>query len=181
MKKMLSQLASLILLLAWASPLPAQSKDPWFHLEVRENRDEPELVKVNLPVSMLDVALRIAKDKKICKDRIKLDSHEISIDEMRQIWSELKKAGNAEFVTVEKKNETIRISREGKFVLVKVFENKSSKVDMRVPVPVVDALLAGSGNELDLKAALVAMQQQKSVGDVLTVNDNKTQVRIWID
>jgi hypothetical protein len=66
-------------------------------------------------------------------------------------------------------------------VLVKVFENKSPKVDMRVPVPVVDALLAGSGDELDLRAALVAMQQQKGVGDVLTVNDNKTQVRIWID
>jgi hypothetical protein len=181
MTKMLSRLASLILLLAWACPLPAQNKDPWFHLEVRENRDEPELVKVNLPVSMLDVALRIARDKKIYKDRIKLDSHEISIAEMRQIWSELKKAGNAEFVTVEKRNETVRISREGKFVLVKVFENKSPKVDMRVPVPVVDALLAGSGDELDLRAALVAMQQQKGVGDVLTVNDNKTQVRIWID
>jgi hypothetical protein len=181
MKKMLSLLTSLILLLAFASPVPAQTKDPWFHLEVRENRDEPELVKVNLPVSMLDVALKIARDKKMYQDRIRLDSHEISVQEMRQIWGELRKAGNAEFVTVEKRNETVRIAREGNFVLVKVFENKNPKVDMRVPVPVVDALLAGSGDELDIKAALVAMQRQKGTGDVLTVNDNKTQVRIWID
>ena len=45
---------------------------------------------------------------------------------------------------------------------------------------VVDALLAGSGDELDIKGALVAMQKQNA-GEILTVNDNETQVRIWID
>ena len=127
---------------------------------------------------------RIAQDKKFSKGfshgRIKLDSTEISIAEIRQLWNELKKSGNAEFVTVEKKNETVRIAREGNFVLVKVSEKKVPKVDLRVPVSVVDALLSGPTDELDIKAALVAMQHQ-SVGDILTVNDNKTQVRIWID
>jgi hypothetical protein len=180
MQKTLTLFISSVLLIGLAVPLSAQKKDPWFHLEVKENKEEPELVKINLPVSMLDVALKIAKDKKFNQGRIKLDSHEISVAEMRQIWSELKKAGNAEFVTVEKRNETVRIAREGNFVLVKVFENKAPKVDLRVPVPVVDALLAGPGDELDIKAALMAMQQ-KSMGDILTVNDNKTQVRMWID
>lgn len=180
MKKTLSLLSSVLLLAVLANPAAAQKKDPWFHLEVRENKAEPELVKVNLPVSMLDVALKIVKDKNLNHGRLKLDSHDISVAEMRQLWNELKKAGNAEFVTVEKKNETVKVAREGNFVLVKVFENKVPKVDLRVPVPVVDALLSGPGDELDLKAALVAMQQ-KSVGDILTVNDNKTQVRVWID
>jgi hypothetical protein len=180
MKKVSSLLLVLGLLAALASPLPAQRKDPWFHLEVRETTEEPELVKVNLPVAMLDVALKIVKDEKLSKGRLKLESKEISIAEMRQIWNELKKAGDAEFLTVEKQNETVRIARQGNYVLIKVLEKKISKVDLRVPVPVVDALLAGAGDELDLRGALVAMQQ-KGVGDILTVNDNKTQVRIWID
>lgn len=179
MKRMLRRVAPLVMLFA-VVPLAAQTKDPWFHLEVRENKEEPELVKVNLPVSMLDVALKIAKDKNFHQGKIRLSSKEISVAEMRQLWSELKKAGNAEFVTVEKKEETVRIGREGNFVLVKVMEGKISKVDLRVPVPVVDALLAGSEDELDIKAALLAMRQ-KNVGDILTVNDDKTQVRMWID
>jgi len=99
---------------------------------------------------------------------------------MRKIWAELKKAGNAEFVTVEQKNETVRVAKDGNYVVVKVTENKKPKVDMRMPVSVVDALLAGTGEELDIKAALIAMQKQ-GVGDILTVNDRETQVRIWID
>ena len=64
--------------------------------------------------------------------------------------------------------------------MVKITENKKQKVDLKVPVSVVDALLAGSGDELDIKGALVAMQKQNA-GEILTVNDNETQVRIWID
>jgi hypothetical protein len=180
MNRMLRRVAPLALLFTLVVPLAGQAKDPWFHLEVRENKEEPELVKVNLPVSMLDVALKIAKDRNFHQGKIRLSSKEISVAEMRELWGELKKAGNAELVTVEKKGETVRIAREGNFVLVKVVEGKIPKVDLRVPVPVVDALLAGSGDELDIKAALLAMRQ-KNVGDILTVNDDKTQVRMWID
>jgi len=45
---------------------------------------------------------------------------------------------------------------------------------------VVDALLSGPGEELNIKAALAAMQQ-KGTGDILVVNDHQTQVRLWID
>jgi len=40
--------------------------------------------------------------------------------------------------------------------------------------------LEGPGDELNLKAAVAAMQL-KQVGAILTVNDNNTQVRLWID
>jgi hypothetical protein len=179
MKKPLTWLAALGLVLI-ASPSPAQKKEPWFHLEVKENKTEPEYVKVNLPLAMVDVALNIAKDKKFSKGRFKFDSNEISVADLKRIWTEVKKSGNAEFVTVEKRDETVRVAKDGNYMLVKVTEHKNHKVDLRVPVPVVDALLASEGDELDLKAALLAMQKL-SVGDILTVNDNNTQVRIWVD
>lgn len=181
--KTLVCLASLGLLLFHpSSPALAQSKNPWLHLEVHENNADPALVKVNLPISMVDVALNVVKDENLENGRLKLDTHDISVAEMKQLWSELKKAGDAEFVTVEKKTESVRIARQGKFLLVKVTEStkKGSKVDIKVPLEVVDALLSGPGEELNIKAALAAMQQ-KGTGEILTVNDNQTQVRIWID
>ena len=171
-----------LLLFNLGSPALAQNKNPWLHLEVQENNADPTLVKVNLPISMVDVALNVVKDENLKSGRLKLDTHDISVADMKQLWSELRKAGNAEFVTVEKKTESVRIARQGNFLLVKVTESKpkGSKVDIKVPLEVVDALLSGPGEELNIKAALAAMQQ-KGTGDILVVNDHQTQVRLWID
>ena len=49
MKKALNLLALALLVASLAAPLAAQKKDPWFHVEVKENKAEPEYVKVNLP------------------------------------------------------------------------------------------------------------------------------------
>jgi hypothetical protein len=180
MKKARNLLALALMVVSLVGPLSAQKKDPWFHVEVKENRAEPEYVKVNLPMSMVDVALNAIKDKKFYRGHLKLPTDDISVADMRKIWSELKKAGNAEFVTVQQKNETVHVAKEGNYILVKITEGKKPKVDLKVPVGVVDALLAGSGDEVDIKGALVAMQKQNA-GEILTMNDNETQVRIWID
>jgi hypothetical protein len=180
MKRALNSLVLALFLTGLVGPLTAQKKDPWFHVEVKENKTEPEYVKVNLPMGMVDVALNVIKDKKFRKGHFKLPTDEVSVADMRKIWSELKTAGNAEFVTVQRKNETVRVAKDGGYILVKVTEAKQPKVDLKVPVGVVDALLAGSGDELDIKGALLAMQKQNA-GEILTVNDKDTQVRIWID
>jgi hypothetical protein len=180
MKKALTLLVLALWVASFSSTLVAQKKEPWFHVEVKENKTEPEYVKVNLPMGMVDVALNVIKDKKFNKGHFKLPTDEVSIADMRKIWNELRKAGNAEFVTVEQKKETVRVAKDGNYVVVKVTEDKRPKVDLRIPVSVVDALLASPGDELDIKAALIAMQKQ-GVGDILTVSDRETQVRIWID
>ena len=181
MRKITVTIFALPLIAILSLPVIAQQKkDPWLHVEVRESKEDPEIIKVNLPFSMVDVALKIAKDKKLNDGRLKLDSTELSVPDLKNMWNEFKKAGNADFVSVEKKNETVKISREGNYLLIKVSENKQQKVDLRVPVEVVDALLAVPGNELDIKGALVAMQQKGS-SEILTVNDNNTKVRIWVD
>jgi len=180
--RMKSGLTILALWVATIVPLLAQTKTPWIHVEVRENKTEPELVKVNLPLSMLETALDVVKDKDIQGGHLKLHSQDLSIMEIRRLWNEVKNAGNAEFVTVQKAHETIRVAREGNFLVVKVDETKgkTSKVDLKVPLAVVDALFSGTTDELNLKAALNAMQKS-GIGDILTVHDNDSQVRLWIE
>ncbi len=172
------------LVLASVGIAQTQARGPWMHLEVTEKGGDPGTVKVNLPVSLVDTALNMVKDKNLKEGHLKLDHTEISVAEMRQLWGELKNAGNAEFVTVEKKDETVRISREGNFVLIKVNNTKNTKntekVDIKMPVSVVDALLSGPGDELNLKAALSSMKAGNA-GDILTVNEPDTHVRLWID
>ena len=181
MKKNLVLSVIAVLVLASAGLAQTQSRGPWMHLEVVEKSDDPGTVKVNLPISMVDVALNLVKDKNLQDGHFKMGHNDMSVAEMRQLWSELKNAGNAEFVTVQKRDETVRISREGSFVLVKVSHTKNAeKVDIKMPVSVVDALLSGPGEELNLKAAVTAMKVG-NVGDILTINESNTQVRLWID
>ena len=55
--------------------------------------------------------------------------------DMRKSWAELKNAGDTEIVTVEDKDETVRISRKGDVVEVRV-ERPGSNEGVRVDVPV---------------------------------------------
>jgi hypothetical protein len=59
-------------------------------------------------------------------------------------------------------------------------KGKTETVDVSVPLTVVDALLSGGTDELDLVAAVRALG---TLGDtvLVTVEDQKSKVRIWVD
>ena len=70
--------------------------------------------------------------------------------------------------------------------LVQVFVDKVGKegegaeeVRIEVPVSLVDAILSGEGEEINLKAAIAELQNQR--GNIVTVREKDTSVRIWID
>src|SRR5206468_11333475 len=57
----------------------AQSIGPWLHREVKENKTEPVLVKVNLPVSLVDVALDVVREESLRHGKFKLEHTEITV------------------------------------------------------------------------------------------------------
>ena len=88
---------------------------------------------------------------------------------------------DAEFVTVEEDDETIRIFRKGSRVFVNVDGRRGEKVRVELPIALVDALLSGdSDDELDMAAAMAELQKMGS-GEIVRVEDGKDTVRIWID
>jgi hypothetical protein len=90
--------------------------------------------------------------------------------------------GEAEFVTVESADETVRVAKQGGYLVATVDERTGSedKVNVRIPFAVVEALLSGATDELDLLAAVRALSQH---GDavLVTVQDKNTSVRVWVD
>jgi hypothetical protein len=81
---------------------------------------------------------------------------------------------------VEKKEETVSIRRQGDQILVEVDDRKEGdKVNVQVPMSVVDALFSGDGQELNLKEAISELKSLR--GDIVRVDDGETKVRIWID
>ena len=170
------------LALAIATPLFAQT--PWIHVEVDETGEDDTRVRINLPLSVVQVALEAAPDKIISDGDLHLRhvDKDLDIESLRKMWAELREAGDAEFVTVEEENETVRVRREGDFIRIDIDDRgdgESEQVHVDIPVTVVDALFSGDGDTLNIEDALSELSNER--GDIVRVEDGDTKVRIWID
>ncbi|HEY7699397.1 MAG TPA: hypothetical protein VIE88_13330 [Vicinamibacteria bacterium] len=159
--------------------LPAQT--PWIHVEVDENDTDASHVKVNLPLSVVEIALEAAPDNILEEGRIHVHSEkDLDVEDLRRMWNELRSAPESELVSVEEKERTLSIRREKDEILIDVDDrDDGDKVHIQVPVSVVDALFSGEGKELNLKGAISALKSLR--GDVVRVDGDDAKVRIWID
>ena len=162
--------------------IPLQAQTPWIHIEVNENEGDASKVKVNLPLSVVQIALEAAPEKIVDNGRIRMHhiDGDLDVEDLRRMWNELRSAPESEWVTVEEKDETVSIRRQGDQILVEVDDREEGdKVHVQVPVTVVDALFSGEGQELNLKDAISELKSLR--GDIVRVDDGETKVRIWID
>ena len=157
----------------------AENGTPWIHVRVEEAKDQTK-VSVNLPLSVVEVALEAAPEMIESHGKIHLGEDEkIKVQTMRKIWAELAAVGDTDLVTVESEEENVKVSRKGDLVQIFVEKKGQETVRVEVPVSLVDAALAGEGDEINIKAALAALRKQR--GDIVTVTEPGTTVRIWID
>lgn len=176
---------ALVVTLFTAGLAQAQQDAPWLHIRVTEEGESGTKVNVNLPLSLIQVVADIA-EKEIGReashiDLGEFDHHDISIADIRRAWTELSAAGDAEFVTIEEDDEMVRISRAGDKILIEFEENDGDgNGRVEVPVSVVDALLSGEGEQLNIRAALDQLVSTAS-GEIVLVETDDTTVRIWIE
>lgn len=169
----------LMIIAGLLSTVPARAADLWLHVSV--NEQEGATVSVNLPIALVDKALAMVPDEHLRDGRLVLDDVEWSVAELRELWREVMDGPDMTFVTVEDRDENVRVWKENGYLMVKVREDgDTSTVDVRVPGSVIDALLSGEGDRLDVAAALTALAAQGE-GELVTVNDDQDRVRIWVD
>jgi hypothetical protein len=173
-------LAAVLALIFGAMPLQAQT--PWIHVEVDENEADASHVKVNLPLSVVQIVLSAAPEKIVDDGKIRIHhiDEDFDVEDLRRMWNELRSAPESEWVTVENKGEKVSIRREADQILVEVEDRRDAgTVRVQVPLRVVDALFSGEGQELNLKEAISELDSLR--GDIVRVDDGDTKVRVWID
>ena len=162
---------------------PTKEKAPWIHIQVNGVGDDAEKVNINLPLSLVEVAVDVVPDDALEEAKVHLDHHGLSTEDLRRLWKEFQAAGDMEFVTVENQDERVHILRRGEHIIIEVDETDDEagkrEVRVEVPVAVVDALLSGEGEQLNLREAVAHLKDQR--GDIVRVNDGENHVRIWID
>lgn len=184
-RKLTTVLATVLALTAATTALPAQesadaeTEGSWIHVRVDET--DGAKVAINLPMSLVDVALEIGQEEGFDEDDLRLDPEgDVTIEDLRRMWAGLKDAGDAELVEVHDGDEHVRVYKRGDRVHVDVDEDGVETVRVEMPAAIVDALLSGEGDRLDLPAAA---RELARIGDqeVVRIDDEGTTVRIWVD
>lgn len=189
MKKVLLGLAIIFL-----TRTGALAADRWVHVKVEESAAQGETVRINLPLSLAEKVLPAIHTDKLCAGKVKVSKDEIHDLDLRAVMEALRTTPDNEFITVESRHDNVRVAKAGGNLLIKVQENKETAgakaktetktrtetVNVTIPIPVVDALLSGGQDELDVLAAVRALG---TVGDtvLVSVDDQHSKVRIWVD
>lgn len=172
-----------ILSLALLLPAVSVADDAGLWLHIRVTEDDDAKVVVNLPFTMIGKALpMIDIGGHVHDDSIHLNGHSFSYAEMRELWLEVREGPDMEFVTIEERGETVRIWKENGFLHVRARDERDrrrERVDVRMPVAVVDAFLSGEF-DFDFQAAVAALASG-GAGELVAVEGDEESVRVWID
>ena len=170
--------AALLLLLAAG----AGAQERWFHVRVSEGGDHGAEVIVNLPLTLIEQALKLVPTEVHEDMKVELSDAGIDLKDLREFWREMRQLEDATFVTVEAEDQSVRVAKEGDFLVAKTVERSpdGAQVDVRLPFAVLEALFSGDEEEIDLAAAIRVLAEHTS-GDLVTVTDGDTKVRVWVD
>jgi hypothetical protein len=160
-----------------------QAANQWLHVNVDSEKEEK--VRVNLPMSAVSAALPILQSQHlaeagISEGKIRLDNTELKISDLREIWKALKAEGTFELANVVSTDANVSVVLENDYLRIKTEETEGDHVNVQIPVNVVDALLSGEGEELNLMAAVEALSQLENQELVLVEADDAV-ARVWID
>ena len=160
------------------SPAAQQAPQPWIHVDVSGEGG----THVNLPLTAIEAIAplvpELLQDGQLQGGH---SGHNVPVAAIRDMWPELRDVGVAEFVTIQHKGPTVwRVARDGDTVLVDVIDRhwfSSDEVRVEMPWRVADALLSGTGDALNVRAA----RRELSALHGETIRIIGEDFRIWID
>ncbi len=144
---------------------PTASKDQWIHVRVESKDNQGETVRVNVPIEMAEKVLPAIHNKELHDGKVRIDSAHTGDVDLRAILEAVKTSRDGEYVTVQGSDDDVRVAKNAGYLYIHVTEKakkgqgkdastKGSKVEVKVPMKVVDALLSSGDNEINIVAGL---------------------------
>ena len=76
----------------------------------------------------------------------------------------------------------VSVVKRGNYLLIHAVDGdaRHERVEVKLPLPVVRALISGGGDRLDVAAALEALVREGQ-GELVTIDGDHETVRMWVD
>jgi len=173
----------LVLAAVIAAAAPALAAgERYLHVRVQDAQ-KGENVNVNVPLSMAEKILPAINHGPLHNGSVTVHQADMNGIDVRAILDAIRTAPDNEFVTVNSKEQNVRVAKSNGNIVVHVRDqrDKDQNVDITVPMTVVDALFStAQQDQLNVAAAL---QQLADTGSTLLVivHNASQNVRIWVD
>jgi hypothetical protein len=180
----------------------SSKSDQWIHVRVESKDDKGETVRVNVPIEMAEKVLPAINHENLQGGKVRINDAHLNDVDLRTLLDAVRSSKDGEYVTVQGNEDNVRIAKNGGYLYIHVTEKKSgekaakhaeskennlkaenakeSKVEIKIPMKVVDALFSAGKDELDVVAALRALSSNGDT-ELVNVKDDENTVRIWID
>ena len=180
MKRKVLALVALAALLA-APAAFAGEETRWINVHVTENSSNTN-VEVHLPLNLVLTVLRNVDVENFHGGHVDLELDEDMDINFPEIIAAVKDAPDGKFVTVTSDEADVNVHKQGGtlFVTVNQKDDEMAKVEVKVPLELMDALSFGEENTLDVAALLQSLDMLPN-GDLVTVTSNEANVRVWVE
>jgi hypothetical protein len=176
--------------------------DQWIHVRVESKEDKGQTVRVNVPIEMAEKVLPAINHDNLQSGKVRIDNAHLNDIDLHALLDAVRSSKDGEYVTVQSNEDNVRIAKNAGYLYIHVTEKKGreksakhadgkenspkaenlkeSKVEIKIPMKVVDALFSAGKDELDVVAALHALSSNGDT-ELVSVKDEENTVRIWID
>jgi len=146
--------------LALALAGTAAASDLWLHMNVNEAKGGQG--NLNFPLSTAIGMAGMAANDDHHPGKVKVGGKDMDAKELRHSGRRSRTAPTPISSPVDGPDGKVRIANPAAICSSGANDTKGhgSRVDIKVPTPVIEALLSGGGDELDLKAGLEALARQ---------------------
>ncbi len=180
----------------------SSKSDQWIHVRVDSKEANGETVRVNVPIEMAEKVLPAINHENLQSGKVRIDKAHLDDVDLRTLLDAVRSSKDGEYVTVQSNEENVRVAKSAGYLYIHVTEKKSgehqakhaeskqgaakvasteeSKVEIKIPMKVVDALFSAGKDELDVVAALHALSSNGDT-ELVSVKDDENTVRVWID
>jgi hypothetical protein len=155
----------------------------WLHVRVVSSNSKGETVRINVPLELAEKVLPAIDHDRLHNGKVRISCMDCDGVDVRTIFEAVRNSKDGEFVTVQSNDADISVMKKDGQLHVHVHDKKRSKdaqIEVKVPMKVVEALLSGSKDELDIVAGLHALAGQSDV-ELVSVKDDENTIRVWLD
>lgn len=188
------------------SPSSSSTSERWLHVRVIDSSHKGETVRVNVPLEMAEKVLPAVNKDRLHNGKVQINHFDTEGVDLKALLEAVRSAKDGEYVTVQSAENDVRVAKQAGYMVVHVTEkgfrdstdksdksDKSDKaeksnrsyernrVDVKVPMKVVEALLSAGKDELDIVAALRALSAHAGDTELVTVKSDDSTVRVWLD
>jgi hypothetical protein len=184
----------------------SSTSERWLHVRVIDTNHKGETVRVNVPLEMAEKVLPAINKDRLHNGKVQINRSDIEGVDLKALLEAVRSSKDGEYVTVQSNENDVRVAKQAGYMVVHVTEkgfrssddksdksDKSAKsdkaeksyernrVDVKVPMKVVEALLSAGKDELDIVAALRALSAHGGDTELVSVKSDDSTVRVWLD